>query len=64
MSQQPGSSNRNKAEYLARQGLRVPSIRRMVTYEFGACPSNRRLEQLVAEEDARRAKFKRGKLAK
>jgi hypothetical protein len=60
VSQRPGSGNSQKAEYLARQGLSVGSIHRMLTYEFGAAPSLKRLEQLVADEAKRAERRKSG----
>lgn len=60
LGQRPGSGSVQKAEYLAKQGLAIGSIRRMVTYEFGSCPPDDRLARMVAEETRRRERFKRG----
>lgn len=54
----PGSESSVRAAYLAKQGLSVGSIRRMVTYQYGAAPSDRRLAELVAEERHKRERLK------
>ena len=60
MSQRPGSGSTAKAEYYAKQGLSVGSIRRMIKWEFGYCPSDDRINEFVSAEAKRRERFKRG----
>ncbi len=64
MSQRPGASASLRAEYYAKQGLAVGSIRRMVKYEFGVVPSDSRIALMVEQEAYRRARFKAGVLGK
>jgi hypothetical protein len=48
--------SRARAEYLAKQGLAVGSIRRMVTYQFRTCPSDKVIQDMVDAEAAKRAR--------